>query len=363
MLTIQNIALINDIVRLPKENLQEICADLNLPTDGSVTELAENIWTTISTDPERQNRALEPHRNKILCGKTSVTWYHLSAGGSLDGAKQQIINNCSFNPFEIVNIPPMEELTSTPVLISAASGATESEYFLRFMYKSGVSRHFHGARMELLPKSSVRTVYVNEATGCIEVRTDAKASGKFASSLARLINQEIFISQTDIMAPFGNNIERMADLIGGELVDATAKPELLLEEFTEDQANAIVKILSALDAFFEENDIDALQENLQAAKVLFGDELLTIPFTALILTGLEKIGMGVRGRDLRGLPLYDFLKPHLQHQGGFIQFEFPEDGIVQKYTIRVGLKTNSIYFMTPATENVLAYVRERIIMR
>jgi len=190
MLTIQNIALINDIVRLPKESLQEICADINLPTDGTVTELAESIWTIISTDLERQNRALEAYRNKVLCGKTSVTWYHLSTGGSLDGARQQIINNCGFNPFEEINIPPAEQLTSTPVLISAAPGTIESEYYLRFMYRSGVSRYFYGATMQLLPKSNVRTVYVNEATGCIEVRTDAKASGKFATSLARLINQE-----------------------------------------------------------------------------------------------------------------------------------------------------------------------------
>lgn len=363
MLTIQNIALINDIVRLPKETLQEICTDLNLPTSGSVTELAENIWTTISTDIEGQNRALEAHRNRVLSGKTSATWYHLATGGTLEGAKQQIIQTCGFNPFETVNIPPAEELTSTPVLISAAPGTTEDDYYLRFMYKAGVSRHFHGARMELRPNSGVRTVYVNETTGCIEIRTDAKGSGKFATSLARLIQQEIFISQTDIMAPFGNNIERMADAIGGELIDATAKPELLLEDFTQVQASAVVRILSALDAFFEEDDIDALQENLQAAKVHFGDELLAIPFTALILNGLEKIGMGVSGRDLRGLPLYDFLKPHLQHQGGFIQFQLPEDGVVQTYTIRVGLRTNSVYFMTPATENAINHVRERIIIR
>lgn len=362
MLTIQNISLLNDIIRLPRESLQEISADLNLPTDCSVTEMAEKIWIGIYQNPELQNRVLDQHRHKILCGKTSVTWYSLP-NGALNGAKQLIIENSGFNPFQVLNIPPADELTSTPVLISAAPGDSDAEYYLRFMYKSGVSRHFHGAQLDLRPNSGVKTVYVNEDTGCIEVRTDAKASGKFASNLASLIRQHITMTQINFLVPFGNDIERIADALGGELIDAVAKPELLLEDFTQDQANGVVSILSALDAFFEQEDIDVLQDSLQAARTIFGDEMLAIPFTALILNGLEKVGMGVTGRDLRGLPLYDFLKPHLQNQGGFIHFELPENGVMQSYTIRVGLKTNSIYFMTPATENAINHVREHIIIR
>ncbi|MGX7835797.1 hypothetical protein ACWKSR_11665, partial [Campylobacter fetus subsp. venerealis] len=69
-------------------------------------------------------------------------------------------------------------------------------------------------------------------------------------------------------------------------------------------------------------------------------------------------------KELRGQPLYDFLRPYLQHQTGFIRFPFrePETGTVEEYTIRVGLRVNSIYFVTPATENVMNYVRERIII-
>lgn len=362
MLTVQNIALMNDIIHLSKESLQEISADLDLPTDCSTTELAERVWSTIKDDPQLQIRALESYRHAILGGKTSVTWYSLP-DGNLTGAKDLIIENCGFNPFETLRIPPAEELTSTPILICAAQGDSESEYFLRFMYKSGVTRHFHGTQMELRPNSSIKTIYVNEETGCIEIRTDAKSAGKFAGRLARLIRQQITITQTDIMAPFGHNIERIADALNGELIDAVAKPELLLENFTQDQADAVVTILSALDTYFEENDLDILQERLGQARSLFGDELVAIPFTALILNGLEKVGLGVSGRDLRGLPLYDFLKPHLQHQGGFIQFEIPEDGIMQSYTIRIGLKANSVYFMTPATENAIKYVRDCIIIR
>ncbi|CEP67907.1 Uncharacterized [Moorella glycerini] len=362
MLTIQNVALLNDIIQLPKDNLQEICTNLDLSRDGSSTDLAEKIWLAICDNREKQNRILEPYKNRILCGKTSITWFKLSPGGSLKGAKEKIIKNCGFNPFETINIPPPEELSGTPVLISGAIGANENEYYLRFIYKSGVSRLFYGAKLDLRPKSAVKTIYINEEKGCIEVRADGKAAGKFASSFARLINQEISLEPTNILAPFGGNIEEIADAIGGELIDAVGKPELLLQDFTTDQANAVVDILTALDNYFEDEDIDKLQESLEASKALLGDEFPAIPFTALILNGLEKVGLGVSDRDLRGLPLYDYLKPHLQHQGGFIRFSFPENGLMQSFTIRVGFHTNSIYFITPATENAIEHVRERIII-
>lgn len=364
MLTIPNIVLLNDIIRLPKEILQEVSADLGLDTEGTIPELAENIWDAINSDSGMQCTAFGPRSHKILCGKKiSVTWYRLFGGGSLVGIKNTIISNCGFDPFEKVNIPPVGELSSTPVLVSAALGENSNEYYLRYIYKSGVSKYFYGTSFELRPNYDVKTVYINEATGCIEVRTDSKSSGKFATSLARLTKQEISTEQVNIMAPFGNNIEQIADALQGKLIDTIAKPELLLEDFTQEQGNAIVGILAGLDAYFELGDSDIIQEKLAAAKAIFDTDFVPIPFTALILNGLEKVGMGVTDRDLRGLPLYDFLKPHLQHQGGFVQFQFPEDGVMQNHTIRVGLQANSVYFMTPATEHVIAYVRDRLIRR
>lgn len=362
MFTIQNVTLLNDIMRLPRESLHEISTDLNIPTDCPSSELAVRIWERLNGNGELQNRALEPYRNKVLCGKTSVTWYHLSEGATLQGAKRQILENCGFNPFETVQVPEPENLTSTPVLISAAPGEDENEYYLRFMHKSGMARNIFGTQMNVYPNTDVKTVYVKEAAGCIEVRTDARSAGKFATSLARLVRQQITISQTDIMAPFGNNIERIADALGGEFIDVVSKPELFLEDITEAQANAVVGILTALDGYFLDDNFEGLQENLQEARNILSNSLNAIPFTALMLNGLEKVGMGA-AKELRGHPLYEFLRPRIQHQGGYIQFQIPEDGVVQTYTIRVGIRTNSIQFLTPATENAINHVRECIIIR
>jgi hypothetical protein len=361
MLTIQNICLIKDIVGLPKDTLKDICTNSGLPTDGTVNDLALRIWEHIRENRVNQNNALENVKNRILAGKTAVTWYSSVVEGALRDAKQVIIESSPFNPFEEVVLPQIENLTKTPVLIGAASGDTESEYYLRFIYKSGVIRDYY-RDVEARPVTKLCTVYVNEENGIVEVRSEPKVAKEIASSLFKLLRQRTFMEQYEVLAPYGDDVEKLADALEGEVIDTSSKPEeSILEGFQTEQAEAIVDILTALDSYFSEQDIDSLRENLSKAQEIFGDNILNTPFTAIILAGLQKVSMG-SDRELRGQPLYDFLRPYLQHQTGFIRFSFPENGVLQQYTIRVGLRTNSIFFVSPATENVIKYVREKIIL-
>lgn len=361
MLTIQNIALIKDIVGLPKETLRLICTNAELPTEGTVNDLAYRIWETIREDSQAQIRVLESVANRILAGRTATTWYRSIEEGALRGAKQIIIENTTFNPFERVVLPPIENLTNEPVLIGAANGNTENQYYLRFIYKSGYVRDYY-RDVESRPITKICTVFINEEAGIVEVRAEPKVAKGIAESLFELIQQRILMEQYEVLAPFGNNIEQLANALSGELIDTESKPEeTLLEEFDSEQAEAIVDILAALDTYFEDQDIATLQENLGNAQETLGDDLLATPFTAIILAGLQRVSMGSK-RELRGQPLYDFLRPHLQHQTGFIRFSHPQNGILQPYTIRVGTRANSIVFITPATEEVINYVRSRILV-
>lgn len=359
MNSILDLILLQDIVGLPKENLQDFATDLNIPTNIAARELAVSIWQ----HPERTIAIFNSVRNRVLCGRTSVTWYTLGEEQTMNGAKEIIKENCGFDPFTEIRIPEAYTLTNTPILIGGAYGTSEKEYYLRFMYKSGVTQTFHGADLYTQPNSAVKTIYVNEETNCIEIRTDANVSKKFAKSIAALLHQQISITPKNILAPYGDNIEGIADALHGELIDATAIPEdFLIESLSEEQAEAIMGILSALDEYFQEGDIDKLSQNLQSSRDAFGNDLISVPFTALILSGLSKIGMGTSSRDIRiSSPLYNTFRPHVQNQGGFIKFNLNEDGIINSYTIKVGINTKSIYFMTQASEAAVKYVREKLL--
>lgn len=359
---IGDIVFLNDISRLPKETLKDICTDLTLDTDGTAQDLANRLWEFVQNHRNRKDSALAKCQNKLLSGKTSITWYELGDKNSLRGIKEQIIKKSSFNPFQEIRLPALTELTTEPMLFAAAQGEKETQYYLRYAYRNGVRKHIDFTEVTVVPRSEITTVYIDEETGIIEVRTDAKNATKVASSLARLVDQQITLEQKQILAPFGNQVGVIADCLGGEMIDTTSTPELLLSDFKTEHTQAIINILNALNNFFDEDDPEELVEKLRQASDVFEDQLLTVPFTALILCGMEKVGLRTQEGDLRSLPLYDYLSPHLQNQGGFIKFKYPVDGVEKNFTIRVGVTTNSIYFTTPCTEEVIKFVRERIFL-
>lgn len=357
MHSIQNIVFINDIAKLPKEAMKEICTDLNLDDSGAKADLSSRIWEYLLRNRHGQNEALDRCKNKLLAGQTSITWYLFD--GEIEDAENLIRTNTSFDPFNEILTPEPEELTTEPVLLCAAPGLEGNDIFLRYMYKSGVRTDYYVTGVTVSPRSEISTVYLNKQLGILEVRGDPRKSEIIAKDVARLLNRQIIIEQ--VRAPFAQNIHNITDSLDGELIDATSKPEFLIQSFTDDQTKAIVNILNALDKFLKSNETDELVEELKQANEAFDDEMLSIPFAALILNGMEKVGLGGE-RELRGLPLYDSFSPYLQHQGGFVRFKFTEDNLEKSYTIRVGVTANSIYFTTPATEQVIDFVRRNVIL-
>lgn len=357
MHTLANIAFFPDILRLPKQTLKEICTDLRLDTNGTSYDLAQRLWDSINTG---NREGLHASENRLLAGKSTVTWFKIDNEGALRGFKE-LLQQSQTNPFETIEYIQGSDLTSEPMLIAAAEGNNNSEIYLRYAYNSGNRRSVDGTEVHLVPKSEITTVYIDTEKDIIEVRTDARNASKIASSIATMIGQQITLEQTRILAPFGNNVEQIANALNGELIDATSTPEFVFEDFNQQQTAAIINILNALNDFFDEENEETLIESLKSAAETFGEHLLTAPFTALILTGMERVGLRVNEGDLRGQPLYDTLRPFLQHQGGFIKFKRPIGGVEKSFTVRVGLTTDSIFFTTPATEEVIQFVREQII--
>jgi len=161
LLTIPNIILRSDLSLLPKENLYTICTDLGLLTEGGGNDLANRIWEKIKDDKELQNIALERDKSKLLVGKTSVTWYRLGAGATLQSSKESIIKEAGYNPFEQRIVPPSIGVTTTPSIIGAAQGENNDEYYLRFIYKDGVNTKYYGQETIVTPVIKVATVYMN----------------------------------------------------------------------------------------------------------------------------------------------------------------------------------------------------------
>lgn len=355
---ITDIVFLPDLLRLPKSTLKDICTDLRLDTSGTVYDLATRVWDSISS---RGRESLDSCRNRLLAGKTSVTWFKVESKGSLQGFKE-LLEGLQRNPFQYINEVMPRDVTSNPVLIAAAIGDKDDEIYLRYMHNIGNKREVNGTDVQVVPKCELTTVYIDQKNDTIEVRTDSKNANNIASHIARMIGQQISLEQRKILAPNRNNVESIANALNGELIDATATPEFIFEDFNEEHTRAIIDILNALNNFFDEENETELVQSLKQASQVFGEYLLTTPFIALILNGMERVGLRVNEGDLRGRPLYDTLRPYLQHQGGFIKFNHPVDGVEKLFTIRVGMTSNSVFFATPATEEVIEFVRNKLIL-
>lgn len=343
-----------DINKIPNDKLKEICTDMNLEKSGTSRDLTNRIWSNFGN---LNPTALNKIKSYVFSGRTAITWFDLSAGASLKGAQEAIIKNCSFNPFEEVIIPHKESLTSEPVLIGAAKAEDENSYYLRFISKKNVITDFYSGD-QIIQQETV-TVYINEEMGIIEIRTDHKKAKKVAAAIAQLIGQQVALEQTNILVPFASKVEEIADALDGIFIDTVGKPEIPPDDFKEEQAKAIVSVLSALDDYFKDRDIQNLEERLNHDDL--NDNFLSMPFTSLLLAGLETVGLG-SVRELRGLPLYDYLTPYLQKQNGSVIFNVNEDGVKQEFSIKVGINTMNITFNTPATETAIKYVRDRLII-
>lgn len=344
---------------LPKNTLEEICMDLEIDPKGYKGELANRIFSYLNQHSNVQEEILQGYSGRVFGGKTSLSWYRLNNPMDIDTFKDLIRKNHAFDPFKKMNVPSISKITTEPYLIGAAIGFKTHEAFLRVIYKSGIIQEPYGTEIRTTPRTSLITVYYNAESGILEIRGDSRKSEQVAKEIARLLNQQINLEH--IQAPFNHRIGDIADKLDGELIDTTSRPEMILEEFDENQIEAVANVLTALDDYFNSNDTDELASQLQQTNSAFGNQKISIPFSALILAGMDKVGLGGE-REIRGLPLFDYLNPNLQDQGGFIRFNFIDDGIEKTYTIRIGMKSRSIYFATPATENVIAYVREKVII-
>lgn len=357
ILELYELVILTDIIKLPKEDIKDICIESGLDDSANTIELARNIWRYADT-PEKKEKLFKPYYHKFFAGQTSITWYRCD---NLKGLSERIVQKEKINPFE-KKIPYNKGEISTVPKLRGASKITPNKYFLRLIYKDGTKKHFTGEDIEILPSETTATVYVDEEEGLIEVRAKSIDAQKIAEVISGYINQQLSLYRQDFIKPFDYNLDIIAETLEGVLYESKASPELWMDNCGYEENQAILKVLSALDEYFANNDIGALQDQLDTARQILGDELLESPFIAVILAGMGNVGLKVDEKDLRNTAFYQMLKPYLHPSGGYIRFNVTENGLTQEFSISIGMNTKSIYFKSKSTtENVIKAVRDKLI--
>eukprot|EP00828_Plagiopyla_frontata_P001228 TRINITY_DN0_c4124_g1_i6.p1 TRINITY_DN0_c4124_g1~~TRINITY_DN0_c4124_g1_i6.p1 ORF type:complete len:165 (+),score=14.95 TRINITY_DN0_c4124_g1_i6:1-495(+) len=129
-------------------------------------------------------------------------------------------------------------------------------------------------------------------------------------------------------------------------------------DLTEADGVAIASIIQAIDEYFDDNDGTKLLSTLE--EMDYNTEGLSL--SSILLAGIDNVGMKIRNnseRDMSGQSLYTILKDHLIEDSSYIRFAIVNGGT--KYTMQVGLKSNNIVFRSSVTEDVISYIRDKVL--
>lgn len=368
MLSFHDIIYLPDIAGLPKYVLEDVATTFDISDDNSL-DLAIEIYEKINNNISAFNEIHKFIVPYIFAGRTSVSWYPIKVINKEKTILQFITEKIGFNPLLQKNpkciITDEESVSVEPQIIGGIKLNEEgTTYLLRLIYRSESRRKLNGLHVTNESITSFVTVIINEDDGFLEVRGNDRVSKKVQQYFGKLLEGKIEpFERKNVISPFGSSIELFADSLGGKLLETISITESIISDLTEEQAIAIGNILVAIDDYFLSGDLSKLEEALCNSRQCFdkeAEDYLSVPFTAIVLAGMSKLGMASND-ELRDQPLYKALQPYLQHQGGFLQFPFIEDGVKNYYTLKVGLTTNTIYFVTPATEKSIEFVRKKIL--
>lgn len=352
----------SDVARLPKQMLQDLAIDADLPSEGAVTELASRLWATVQQTEDGRRRHLSNSLPSIYGGRCSIMWLTFDPGANRVGSRAEITERFGFDPFEATIQPTQDQVGTIPKLIGIAE-LPDDRYLARYVVKTRVGRRVSGYGIAEDATLALLSVFIDQNQGFVEIRGDRRASGATVGVVQQLVSDGLRLQRVSILSPFNGSIETLADALNGKLMKALSKPEALVENLTDDQLRSVMDILQCVGQYLEAGDITAVELTLAAAR----DTLATtdadfagMPFMAVVLAGMRKLNLAAIDQDLRMLPLYSYLGPVLEHQGGYIVF--PVQGQEDtEYTIRVGVQANTIAFHTPATEAALDRVRAVIL--
>jgi len=358
MNSIYNIISHDEVKALPLHVLKEIAIILKLDEKSNADELAFFVWKKIKDDMSARKFVLEPFKSLLLCGRTrtSVTWFRFPKRDVswVIPAINEALNGDLFS-----GNAPIDGNADISI-VSGASGINEEEYILIYRVKEG-GKHQTTATgdLEYVPKMTRIPVIFNAKYRTFEIRSSYRIATRITEHFMELVRRPESIVQIDIMSLYKNNVEKIADELGGRLIDSSVRMEYPDIEISGAMTNTFAKILTALDRYLSGNDdITDLKQTLDDAKAS-NNEFENMPIISLLMAKIGTLKMGVDNGDLREVNLYEHGKPYMQNQSALIRIA-DIFAPTKEYTIQVGVSTKNIVFLNATTEDMINFVREKL---
>lgn len=382
MLEIIDLITYYDIAKLSKEQLISMAVDLKLSDVEkrmSSSEIASNIYKKILTfkakkETELERNFIEKYEDVFFSGRGAISWFlDTSEVKNLKKFVEKLKNEDDRKPFEKKEIDVETELQQIDPLLMGAFEFSDGHYLMRYVTKTGyvfqpgLTENKKSLRLELA------NVFIFPNKNLIEVRSSRNVSVKISRVISNYILENIDENVSFEKIDFNNDlaldteegpVEFFSRKLDGTIVENVDIPKNIYQDMSSELLDSINKIFVSIDARISvsnSDNIDDVNGEIDNAKSDILENFPDVPFFALILSGLEKVDLGSES-ELRDTPLYKSLSDHLKTKTSYIQFIPNIDGTKsEKFTIRIGLSTNSVVFPINTTEDVIMKVRDAIL--
>lgn len=342
-----------DFLNLTLDDIKKIVniLDIDIPEGSDKYEFLFENMDSIKSN-EEANTVLN---NKILAGQATVKWYKYEYDENL--TKESLKKKLESKELNF-NISTNEMVIDSNIKNKIVSIIYENNvYTIKLFISDGYKRYNNGikSKKEEVMKSIIVKININDCW--VEIRANDERCNKVVNILKNSLGLKK-LSVIKILDNYENDINVFKDdLINGFYLNYKAAPSEIIT-LTEEDGEKIATMIAIIDDYFETKDGNKLLSSLEEMNY----DTDGVSFSSLLLAGIDSLGMKIRNdsdKDMSNQSLYNILREHFVEDSSYIKFSNKNDG--DKYTMKIGLKTNSIVFKSSVTEEVIEYIRGKIL--
>lgn len=340
----------NDLMRTSQETLKQIANEFGKTINANTSELVASIWE--EREKEKFKSVLDKHIDYLFAHRGSYVCYKVNKGNLTSMVKKELApllnkkitlkHNDIGNEPEIVGVYKLKE----------------EEYLVKVTYLVKYENRIENDDVIKIPIIDQTNVLIDTKNDVVEIRTNFKISRKIINFFHQLDNDIVF----ENVKIEKDNIIRNLDATMTSSKGYTIGADINLDD---EGKLAIERIITFIDNALEDGSQNLEYSVLieQIDKLRQQEEVNN--FVLLLINGLGKLDLGSifddeKKEDLNKNSLYNLVKPYLEPNTMYLTVPFT-DGVVEYFTINVGLEKNVITYLSTPNEKLIRHIRSKIL--
>ena len=340
-----------DFLKLTSDDINAIreILDLNIPDKEDEREYIYRNLNIIEENDETRDIVSK----KVLAGSGAIKWYKFEYDDTL--TKEELINQLKNNKYVLKENIPDEEKQDEIIAVMQ----DKNIFTIKIVLKDGTQIVSDGIsyRREIKWKTIISKIDVDNKW--IEIR----GSGEKCEKAKRIIINSLTIhtiSDVNILENYGYDITKFKDsLENGRYMRFRAMPNKNIK-LTKEDGILLSGIINSIDSFLIDKDEKKLLLTLQN----INDNVSGISLLEIFLAGIEHVSLKITdddNNDMTNQGLYSVLKKGISEDTSYLHFDTYDGKVKKTNTIQVGKSTNSITFRNSVTEDVIEYIRNKVL--